>query len=344
MNNERTVTARKAAVNGRGLSVEIKWSTEPTLPRFVRDMLEGGMPHRGEGLHGWLFRVARVLHPYRTPEKIIAMLQERTRAESVKLGEIEDAVGNSARYAWKGPEGTPADDPGTPRRLTRAEGTGSNPELRAKVLAEHPFSLAGLMESSPERFDPGGPRQTDHVIDILFPGDPLLCVGLNPRSVATRHRSVWPPGYLERLALIVPNPMKSTWGITQGGRESQRCLTNVGPRKFLVVEHDRGSEDEQACVLQHLGGLLKLVLVVHSGGKSLHGWFYAEGEEIGGFMDYACRLGADGSMRSAIQLARMPDGTRENGQRQRVIYFDPVYSRPSGGSAGRGPSPGASGG
>ena len=156
-----------------------------------------------------------------------------------------------------------------------------------------------------------------------------------PQVVATRQRSVWPPGYLEKLALIVPNAMKSVWGTTQGGRESQRCLANVGARKFLVVEQDQGSEDEQASVIHYLGGFLKLMLVVHSGGKSLHGWFYVEGLEIGWFMNSACQLGADGSMRSSIQLARMPDGTRENGQRQRIIYFDPVHARPSGGSAGR---------
>ena len=89
-------------------------------------------------------------------------------------------------------------------------------------------------------------------------------------------------------------------------------------------EQDQGSEDEQASVIHYLGGFLKLVLVVHSGGKSLHGWFYVEGLEIGWFMNVACQLGADNSMRSSIQLARMPDGTRENGQRQRIIYFDPV--------------------
>jgi hypothetical protein len=317
----------RATKGASGISVEIAWPTKPALPKFVRQMLDS-LPHRGEGLHAWLFRTARVLHPYRSPEEIVTILRERTRGESVKPGEIEDAVGNSARYAWRPEEPSP-------RRLTRAGGPGRNRELRSKVITEHPFSLVELIESSPERFDPVGPRQTDHVIDILFPADPLLCVGRSPKSVATRQRSVWPPGYLEKLALIVPNSMKSVWGTTQGGRESQRCLANVEARKFLVVEQDQGSEDEQASVIHYLGGFLKLALVVHSGGKSLHGWFYVEGLEIGWFMNSACQLGADGSMRCSIQLARMPDGTRESGQRQRIIYFDPVHARPSGGSAGR---------
>jgi hypothetical protein len=40
------------------------------LPQFVRDLLASS-PKRGEGLNLWLFRTARVLHPYRSPSEIV---------------------------------------------------------------------------------------------------------------------------------------------------------------------------------------------------------------------------------------------------------------------------------
>src|SRR4029077_54640 len=113
----------RATKGASGISVEIAWPTKPALPKFVRQMLDS-LPHRGEGLHAWLFRTARVLHPYRSPEEIVTILRERTRGESVKAGEIEDAAGTSARYA-----GSPEDP--TPRGLPGAGGPGRNRELRS---------------------------------------------------------------------------------------------------------------------------------------------------------------------------------------------------------------------
>jgi hypothetical protein len=78
-----------------------------------------------------------------------------------------------------------------------------------------------------------------------------------------------------------------------------------------------------------LSKYLPLVLIVDSAGKSLHGWFYcdglddAEGGRLHSFFGYAVKLGADVKMWGSYQFSRMPGGTRkENGQRQRVLYFD----------------------
>ena len=69
------------------------------LPRFVRDLLSAP-PQRGGGLHNWLFRTARVLHPFRSREEIIDLLRAATNGEQVKSGEIESAVDSSAGCAW----------------------------------------------------------------------------------------------------------------------------------------------------------------------------------------------------------------------------------------------------
>jgi hypothetical protein len=95
----------------------------------------------------------------------------------------------------------------------------------------------------------------------------------------------------------------------------------------LVVEFDQGTFDEHAALLVHLAKLAPLVLVVHSGNKSLHGWFYCEGqseEKVVRFFQYAVSLGADQATWTRCQLVRMPDGLRDNGKRQSVIYFSPA--------------------
>jgi hypothetical protein len=167
-------------------------------------------------------------------------------------------------------------------------------------------------------------------VDAIFPGNPLLCVAKSVKEAATRPRETW-RGHLTRLPLMVPNPMKNSKGLTQDGRESERCLDNTGPRRFLVVEQDQGTHDQQAAILWHLAKFLPLALVVHSGRRSLHGWFFVEGlpaERVEQFMDLACRLGADNALRNPCQqLVRIPDGRRDTGERQRVLFFNPSTLR-----------------
>jgi len=41
-------------------------------------------------------------------------------------------------------------------------------------------------------------------------------------------------------------------------------------------------------------------------------------------MEYAVSLGADSATWTKSQFVRMPDGTRENGKRQEILYFNPA--------------------
>jgi hypothetical protein len=162
------------------------------------------------------------------------------------------------------------------------------------------------------------------LIDALFPGNPLLCCGKNNPKFNTRSREEW-RGKLATLQLIVPSPMTARTGRTQEGKQSAHTLENTGPRRFLVIEQDRGAIDEQAAVLLHLAARAPLALAVHSGSKSIHGWFYCAGqteERLERFMRYAVSLGADRATWTRSQFVRMPDGTRENGKRQTVYFFN----------------------
>ena len=284
------------------------------LPQFVRDLL-ASPPRRGGGLNSWLFRVARALHPYRTPPEIVATLAAATAGEPVKPGEIERAVANSAATAWQ-----PGDKPHFTRQAPAWPAV--NTELREAITARG--GLDDLWKSSPNQI--GENKHTEEIIDRLFPGNPWLCVGASNRDFKTR-RCDELRGELSALALIVPSPMTARTGKTKDGKTSEHALDNTGERRFLVVEFDTGTADEQAVLLLHLATMAPLALAVHSGGKSLHGWFFCAGqsEEITRrFMRYAVSLGADSATWTRCQFVRIPDGTRDNGEQQTVHFFNPA--------------------
>jgi hypothetical protein len=208
--------------------------------------------------------------------------------------------------------------------------------------------LSDLEQQSPVKLDPSE-NHAETIIDSLFPGDPLLCAG-SLNFVLTRPRKEW-SGFLSRQQFIVPSAMIKRKGRTQDGTMSFRSLENVGPRQFLVIEFDFSEIDENgratpaAPMLQRLAALgvsvwdlcaaihaeladvRPLALVVHSRGKSLHGWYpCGEHEEdlMHRFMRFAVSLGADPATWTKIQLVRMPDGIRDNGKQQRVLYFNPA--------------------
>jgi len=164
------------------------------------------------------------------------------------------------------------------------------------------------------------------VLDQLFPGGGLLCLGHDKSNGATWDREHW-RGHEADCQFIVPNRMNAATGCNGSGQESYRCLDNTGPREHLVIESDIGTnKDEQARLISYLATKAPLVLVVDSGGKSLHGWFDCRGvphHRVARFMQYAVWLGADRHLWSPAQWVRMPGGTRSGGARQHVLFFRP---------------------
>jgi hypothetical protein len=216
-------------------------------------------------------------------------------------------------------------------------------------IARSRDGLVDLWEASLIRLETNEPR-SDEIIETLFPRNPLLCCGWSRHWFDTRPKNRWYK--LHELQLIVPNPMTAQRGVTTDGKESSHTLTNTGPRRFLVVEFDfdsdRSAEGEEAqllaqlgadgrdvsdlcaALLLHLAGRAPLALVVHSGGKSLHGWFYCAGqseESLRRFMSYAVSLGGDPATWTRSQFVRMPDGKRDTARRQTVYFFNPAVIR-----------------
>ena len=311
-------------------------------PQFIRDLL-ASCPTAGTGVHSWLFGCARALHPFFSDkEQLYRLLASATSkcGRHVPAREIEDAIMNSADCAWQPGQTSPGEkrQPKWPcRDYSKIE----------RIVRDGP-TLAALSAASPVKFS-GDLRATETIIDAIFPRLSLLCCGWGMSRFDTRTREEW-RGSLASMPLIVPSPMTARTGLTKNGNPSAHCLDNTGPRRFLVVEFDfkeknaDGSDTADAPMLRaltadgksvadvcaalhgHLSCLAPLALVVHSGGKSLHGWYYAEGEpeaKLLKFMRYAVSIGGDPATWTRSQFVRMPDGTRDNGSRQTVHYYNP---------------------
>ena len=169
-------------------------------------------------------------------------------------------------------------------------------------------------------------------VDLLFPGEPLLCMAKDTRSAYTARREHW----LHRehaLPFIVPNFAETVLGKRKSdGRPSKRCEGMFPLRTYAVCEFDDHAPlAEQAGRAVYLSKILPLVCVLHSGGKSIHAWYRAAGEtedDILAFYDVAIPLGADRVGKTRCQLMRTPGAWRQlpdrftYGIRQTVHYFN----------------------
>ncbi len=286
------------------------------LPPFLTDLI-ASPPHAGEGVHNWLFLVARHLHAHLPAGEILELLRRRVQncGRHVSDSEIWDAIRNSVECAWQ-PNRSAGPKP------TYSKWPTVNSEQRAAIIRDG-GGLADLWELSNPRFEDSKQR-TEEIIDHLFPGNPLLCCGKTNAVFDTKPRDEW-RGQLSALQFIVPSPMSDVEGVTKKGKPSRHTLSNTGPRRFLVCEFDTGTPDDHAALLLHLGTFAPLVCAVHSGGKSLHGWFFVHGQldaKVEKFFRYAVSLGADHATWTRVQFVRVPDSTRDNGKRQTVFFLN----------------------
>jgi hypothetical protein len=315
-------------------------------PVFLENLL-ANPPTAGSGVHSWLFCVARQLHAHMGTREMEKLLAEQVQAcgRHVPIHEIREAIKHSASCAW-----SPTEE-NSESFSAKPEPKNPQPNVAAiDRIVTSGIGLYDLWERSEIRFgDSGSPPQTEYVIDSIFPGNPLLCVGKSQSQFSTRRRNVW-RGHLSRLPFIVPNPMTKVTGKTKDGRLSEHTLEATGTRTWQVLEFDFSElardgatptewkplieswkalgitiADVCSALLWELGTLAPLVLVVFSGGKSLHGWFKVAGateNQLREFSRTAMRLGACSStLNNPSQFVRIPDGLRDNGARQLVWYF-----------------------
>ena len=277
-------------------------------------------PDSGEGVHKWIYHVCCVfLDAGNSVEDAETYCGEHaTRA--LQINEVQNAyssiqkTGIIKRNNWEKPQ---------PEYINFVKRTANG----------------GLYQSLINRLTLTRAEEIDcyGALKLLFPDDiasgnwSLICCGADQSEFRTAPLTFF-KDMCEDLQFIVPSPMSSIWGVSQGGKRSQHTLDNTGPRKYLVVEFDKGEHADHAAFLHNLHRIIPITMVVHSGNKSLHGWFHVEDmpetKQIG-FFNEATKVGADTATWNKSLFVRMPDGKRDNGKRQSILYFNhPKYQTP----------------
>ena len=208
------------------------------FPAFLQELLRA-CPHTGEGVHDWLFRVARQLHAHLPALEIVSLLESRVAncGRYVPRSEIVSAVQNSLGCAWQpGSRGAHSIHPAP-------KWPDVNQEQREAIIRDG-GGLVDLWETSPVRFDDND-AHTEALIDALFPGDSFLCCGLSNSDFDNRLRSEW-RGELRRCSSSSQARCLRGAGRTKDGRESRHALSITGPRWFLLVEFRPGRRDDHA--------------------------------------------------------------------------------------------------
>lgn len=307
------------------LSDRLQQKANGELPQFLRDLLSCP-PRHGDGVHTWLFKTARQLHAHRDIETICNLLAAAVDGcgRHVPASEIKSAVENASECAWRPAGSQGANRPGRSAPKWPPQNRG-----RISEILSDRFGLADLWHASPMRCTHDS-TDAEFFVDALFPGNPLLCIGRTNSDFKTAPREDF-RGKLNQMTLIVPSPMSALLGKKQNPKPgenplSAHTLDNTGARHFLVTEFDQGSHDEQSAILWHLKNFAPLVMVLSSGGKSLHGWWncrHADPAILIRFMRYAVSLGADTATWTPCQFVRLPQGWRGNkSARQSVFYFN----------------------
>lgn len=316
------------------------------LPEILKEELHDMVRRSGElrratggGQHPWFYKVAR------------KALEE---FPGVEEDEVVEAI-HAAADTFRRPPGY--------REIERTVSATFNGEEMPRMKPFHFDPLlvqrvqmtrvCDLVASSPVV----PPGTAEEVLRALYAPEDLICSGWHYWKHDARLRDAALP-HAERLGFLVPSPMIGEAALTKEKKSSARCRANALGGKYLVVEGDFELESESnkpadasrrewftgllaqgwtskdicASMLLYLRKRRPLIMVVDTGGKSLHGWFKATpGTGLDDpFMEFAVALGADSKMRFPEQYARMPWGTRREKEapyrilgRQPVIYFDP---------------------
>jgi hypothetical protein len=200
-----------------------------------------------------------------------------------------------------------------------------NEKLRKGALENTDFcNLESLKKASTESCP--WRLSSAEVLDRFFRPGELVCMAETKQTARTYPR-VHFRGKETDFPFMVPNPMLAQWGTNSVGRKSSRCNSIVGPLRHLVVEFDTGTQDEQASLIGNITRHgVPLLMVLWSGGKSLHSWFdISQVSEMDRekLRRYAAAIGADRATFVPCQLCRTPNATRkENGNKQQVLLLN----------------------
>jgi hypothetical protein len=273
------------------------------------------------GTHRWLAHIASGLNRTLSAEKCAAFLRRccdafvhhRPVPDSEIEGAIQLAYGSHAKVQ---------------HNFGRRPVEWPEPDLSI---------ITKVLSDVTPRFDPvldTGLKAHDVLSKLFLPGE-LVCSGRVAEQAIVRpleetlHDAQW-------SQFIVLNPMRQRTGVNNQGKPSARCQNNTAMRRYLVAEFDSPnlSKEQQAQLITKLSTFAPLVMVVDSGGKSLHGWFQVDrynAKDQVRFFCLACLLGADPTRWDICGWLRMPGGMRavegRPSVRQRILFFQQEVPR-----------------
>lgn len=278
---------------------------------------------KGIGLHQYLFRYACLcaeeeIEPETTKCWIAECTQSLNYYRDVPAREICAAVEHAYACVFNS-------EPIVRREVSRYE-----PDAAANIAEDYGTTVEQLVELSPCR----PPVHPAEALAALFAKDEFTCLASKLDRAKTLPLSVWLEleDELYGYQFVVPHPMTSKMGETKGaGKQSPRTVSNTGQRRRIVCDFDKPKPSIQPSLIAYLSEYCGLdpELVLTSGGKSLHAWWRVDDwplEDIDFFEDEAIRVGADPALMSEArkcQLVRLPAGIRDNGNKQRILFWNP---------------------
>jgi hypothetical protein len=213
-----------------------------------------------------------------------------------------------------------------PRAKVRQENFKQQWRERAQEHAEsffkNPWTLEQIREASP------APIPTDPVAQALalvrlFPLTDVIWIGQLWESGRWRYHTRFRPvmTWLETDALPGPRISPSAFRPGVITRRKQTVLH----WRFLVIESDSLPLEKQGALIRSCMGGLNLRAVVHTAGRSLHGWFDLPNKvllsELQAMLPH---LGCDPALFNPAQPVRLPGWPRtDTGAIPSLIYLNP---------------------
>lgn len=308
-------------------------------------------PRRGEGCHLWLYGMACDLLPWRAEERVYAIIREAVNDLRVMDREIRETVKNALHGAnlWQPGGGSChggivcSEDPLKPFDL----------QAWLKDHCPNEITELDLEGSCPDFYftTPLAPWQL--ALRAAIPDNEIVCVqsfNNDPPPQAAKSVGEWLKHSDAPGQFICINPLKDAAGVLKEREDgsvcrSVRCLANISRRLYIVVEFDSHDMGTQLRIHAWLSLFLPLLLLVHSGRRSVHGWYYVPGmsdEEVQALFSFLKLLGVDGACKDASRLTRLPGAVRQDrdahgtitqGEFQQLLYLDGSvsgYEKPSG--------------
>ena len=264
------------------------------VPAFITGEVLPSAPTAGQGVHRFLFNLARLLTPYRTADTIARILCDYASqcGRRVPNSEIKAAIRDGRRYAWLGnSERIP--DCGDSHGVNNF---GPNPQPPApqfepeafrKFVAGHEGIDAEWLarrspiwpsNRTPASFLHALYRKGEHIVIFddfrsqgqtlwSHPGLPYDARTLN-HFVTGRRYGVW----------FLTNPSDGQMRINDAGDESRRSWQNITSCRYLLIESDRNditALDWLAAIVQVP---LPIAAIYETGGRLPHALLRVDAE------------------------------------------------------------------